>query len=62
MVFDWGKCFGLFMIGGIFVVYMVKGVVKKIFILGGLFGVFVNVLLFIILLGFVVGVVGVLYL
>lgn len=62
VVFDRGKCFGLFMIGGIFVVYMMKGVIKKILIFGGLIGVIVSVLVFIIVLGFVVGVVGVLYL
>lgn len=59
---DRGKRLGLFMIGGILVVHMAKGAVKKIPLLGGPISAFTNVLVPTTLVGPAVGVAGALYL
>lgn len=58
---DRGKRLGLFMIGGIFVVHVVKGVVKRLPFLGPAVGVFLNNLVPTMLVGPAVGVAGALY-
>lgn len=59
---DRGKRLGLFMLGGILVVHMSKGVVKKIPLIGPSIGAVVNLLVPTIVAGPAVGVAGAMYL